>query len=139
MWTNIFTRYVYNKIFTHECIACKDVNLALSCFLVCEADLLDYEKDGKLQICKSYADAYYVQCGDALVCTNNTLPCGTDPDSSEGCQKLSEFYASGAEFLEKTNQGIVVESGLCFSGAGNVIVSFAAIVFVAIIGMLSLV
>jgi hypothetical protein len=104
--------------------------------LVCEADLLNYQTDGTTNLCTSYAEAYYRGCGDALICTNSTLPCGTNPESSEGCKKLSEVYASGKEYLEAAKQGKVVETGLCFSGATNVAVSFAVIVIIAIIGLL---
>lgn len=122
------------------CVACFSQNVATLCLLACAPDLgASFIKDGKLQYCPGYANALFSSCGgDTLYCANNTAPCLLDPESTEGCRKVSEDATNAEEFVTKVLGGAYVASGEnCFNSAGRVSVAIAA-VFVAVVAFFGL-
>jgi hypothetical protein len=115
-------------------------NAPFFCLESCNVDYqngtFQYQKDGKLRICKSYGDYMYNQAKDTLTCTDHTKECKTNPDSTEGCQKVGEVKKSAKEYIEglKINAVYVEDNTDCWNSGAKVAISFAVaiVAFVAL-------
>lgn len=90
------------------------------CFLYCDTNVTAHFKDLKFRFCKSYADQIFNACKDSVQCVDPNAKCANEETSTEGCQKIADFFKTSKEFVEKQFNATYVEDNQnCFSSASK--------------------